>query len=82
MQANLFCSGTEGATLGFEPGNELIYLTRQLPVETLSPQRWLLALQGFVGTVRKWQHQLALWNADTPDEASTVRDDFSAAMRA
>jgi hypothetical protein len=58
MEANLFGKGTGGATLGYEPDSQWVYLTRRLPAEGLTAQHWLNEIQEFVAACRQWQTQL------------------------
>jgi hypothetical protein len=55
MAANLFGKGTGGATLGYEPDSQWVYLSRRLPAEGLTAQRWLGEMKAFVGACRQWQ---------------------------
>jgi len=82
MEANLFGSGTQGATLGYESGAELLYLTQRLPLETLTPQRWLSALQGFVSVGRTWQRKLNDLGVPQAEAPLSVSANFYAALRA
>lgn len=82
MEANLFCNGTHGATLGYESGAELLYLTHRLPFETLTPQRWLTALQGFVSAGRHWKSQLQSMGVAQAEISPSDLSHLYAAMRA
>lgn len=55
MEANLFGKGTGGATLGYEPDSQWVYLTRRLPAEGLTAQQGLNEMQEFVAACRQWQ---------------------------
>jgi Tir chaperone family protein CesT len=59
LQANLFWSGTDGATLGVEPQTGSVFLARQLPQQVMNLPTFETMMESFVSMVEFWAEELA-----------------------
>ncbi len=65
MSANLFWSGTNGATLACQPGDNLVFLQNKTRVQGLDYQQFEQWLTEFVGTAEGWVKRIDQVNEGT-----------------
>ena len=59
LQANLFWSGTDGATLSVEPQTGSVFLARQLPQQVMDLPTFETLMESFVNIAEFWTDELA-----------------------
>ena len=59
LQANLFWSGTDGATLSVEPQTGSVFLARQLPQQVVDLPTFETMMESFVNIAEFWTDELA-----------------------
>ena len=66
MEANYLGRGTDGATLGIEPGSGAIVLSREVPVAGIDVPGFSNALERFVNMAESWTKRLGEASSPAP----------------
>lgn len=74
MALNLFCAGTEGATLGLDGGSDALVLYLGRPLDGLTGNDLAGLVGEFVGLARRLRDELQQSDADTPELEAEILD--------
>lgn len=74
MALNLFCSGTEGATLGLDAGTDTLVLYLGRPLDGLTGNDLASLFGEFVSLARRLRDELQQSGAETPEPEADIVD--------